>query len=50
MGYTLAQSILVAYRAAKGSVWYRNPRFREVPDTNGAYSQINVMIDFTYDI
>lgn len=48
-GYTLVQSILGAYRAARGSVWYRNPRFREVPDTTGAYSHFNTMIDFTYD-
>lgn len=48
LGYTLAQSVLTAYRAARGSVWYRNHRFREVPG-NGGFTLINCIIDFTYD-
>lgn len=48
MGYPLARQVLQAYRAARGSVWYRNHRFREVGD-DGAFEQINCLIDFTYD-
>lgn len=46
--YTLARSVLQAYRDARGAVWYRNHRFREAGD-DGAYSQINCTIEFSYD-
>lgn len=46
--YRLAELVLNAYRDAHGSVWYRNPRMREV-GTSGAFEQINVLVDFTYD-
>ncbi len=47
-GYELAESVLDAFRNASGSVWYRNARFKELPD-DGAFSRINCLIDFTYD-
>jgi hypothetical protein len=46
--YELAHLLRRAYSTARGSVWYRNPRIREAGDS-GAYTQINVLIDFTYD-
>lgn len=48
LGYQKAQSILTAYRNASGDVWYRNHRLREVPSYR-AFSQLNCLIDFTYD-
>ncbi len=47
-GYVLARTVLKAYRDARGAVWYRNHRFREV-GSDGAYTQINCTIDFSYD-
>lgn len=46
--YTLARLVLQAYRDARGAVWYRNHRFREVGD-DGAFTQINCTIEFSYD-
>lgn len=46
--YDLAQRVLVAFRQARGVVWYRNHRLREA-GTSGAFSQVNVLVDFTYD-
>ncbi len=45
---TLAQRVLQVYREARGAVWYRRQRFREV-GASGAFSQVNCLIDFTYD-
>jgi hypothetical protein len=45
----LAQTVLNAYRTARGGgVWYRNPRKREAP-SSGDFSQVNVLVDFQYD-
>lgn len=44
----LAQKLINAFRGAKGSVWYRNPRMKEV-GKSGNYYQTNVMVDFEYD-
>lgn len=46
--YGLAKTVLDAYRTARGSVWYRNQRLREA-GSSGAFQQINVLVDFTYD-
>jgi hypothetical protein len=46
--YALAQTVVNAYRTARGTVWYRNPRMQEV-GSSGAFEQINVLTDFTYD-
>lgn len=47
--YTLATLVVNAFRDAKGlSVWFRNPRMQEV-GSSGAFEQINVLTDFTYD-
>lgn len=45
----LAQLLLVAYSTARGgSVWYRNQRLKNV-GSDGAFENVNVLIDFTYD-
>lgn len=46
--YALAQTVVNAYRTAHGTVWYRNARMQEV-GSSGAFEQINVLTDFTYD-
>jgi hypothetical protein len=47
--YSLAQTVVDAYRVARGgAVWYRNPRLNEV-GTTGGHEQINVLVDFSYD-
>lgn len=46
--YTLARVVAQAYRNARGTVWYRNIRIREA-GASGAFQQINVLVDFTYD-
>jgi hypothetical protein len=46
--YALAQTVVNAYRSARGTVWYRNTRLQEV-GSNGAFEHINVLTDFTYD-
>lgn len=46
--YALAQTVVNAYRTAQGTVWYRNSRMQEV-GSSGAFEQINVLTDFTYD-
>lgn len=46
--YGLAQAVANAYRTARGTVWYRNTRMQEV-GSSGAFEQINVLTDFTYD-
>lgn len=46
--YGLAQAVVNAYRTARGTVWYRNARMQEV-GSSGAFEQINVLTDFTYD-
>lgn len=46
--YALAQTVVNAYRTARGTVWYRNPRMQEV-GASGAFEQVNCMIDFSYD-
>lgn len=47
-GYTLAKTVLDAYRAARGGVWYRKHRLRDVgPD--GAWHRTDFLVDFTYD-
>lgn len=45
----LAQLLLVAYSIARGgSVWYRNQRLKNI-GSDGAFENVNVLIDFTYD-
>lgn len=44
----LAQAVVNAYRSAKGSVWYRNTRLKEI-GASGAFDQTNALADFTYD-
>jgi Bacteriophage related domain of unknown function len=46
--YALAQTVVNAYRTARGTVWYRNVRMQEV-GTSGAFEQINVLVTFNYD-
>lgn len=47
--YELAQLVLAAYRQARGgSVWYRDTYIKEI-GCEGAFEQINVLINFTYD-
>jgi hypothetical protein len=46
--YELAQTVLVAFSQARGAVWYRKLKLREV-GSDGSFEQINVIIDFTYD-
>lgn len=48
VGLQLVKPVLDAYRNARGVVWYRNHRFREIGN-DGAFNQINCMVDFTYD-
>lgn len=46
----LAQLVVNAFQAKRDSeVWYRNARMREVPTNNSAFSQVNVLCDFSYD-
>lgn len=44
----LAQDVVNGYRSAKGAVWYRNQRLKEI-GASGAFDQTNVLVDFTYD-
>lgn len=45
----LANAVLRAYRAPiGGTVWYRRQRIQEQPAA-GAFNQVNVLVDFTYD-
>lgn len=46
--YELVQLVLTAFSQARGTVWYRNQRFKEIGNS-GAFEQMNVLIDFTYD-
>ncbi len=47
--YAAAHSIVSAFRDAKNlDVWFRNERLDEV-GASGAFEQINVQADFTYD-
>lgn len=46
--YELAQLLLLAYSQSQGTVWYRRMRIQEAGN-DGAFEQINVLIDFTYD-
>ncbi len=47
--YSAAQLVANAFQDARGlSVWFRNIRINEV-GTSGAFEQINVLVDFTYD-
>lgn len=47
--YAHAQIVVNAFSQARSaSVWYRNPRMREMGNS-GAFEQINVLVDFTYD-
>lgn len=47
-GYNAAQTVVHAFQAARDCVWYRNIRMNEI-GANGAFEQINVLVDFTYD-
>lgn len=48
-GYRTAQVLVDAFQDIKSSpVWYRNARLNEV-GTSGAFEQINVMVNFSYD-
>jgi Bacteriophage related domain of unknown function len=46
--YALAQTVVNAYRTARGTVWFRNVRMQEVGNA-GAFEQINVLATFNYD-
>lgn len=47
--YAAAQVVADAYQAARGlGVWFRNTRINEV-GASGAFEQINVLTDFSYD-
>jgi hypothetical protein len=47
--YDAAQIVVNAFRDAKGSeVWFRKSRINEIGNS-GAFEQINVLSDFTYD-
>ena len=47
--HTAATAILKALRDSKNiSVWFRNAKMKEV-GISGAFDQINVLADFTYD-
>lgn len=47
--YAAAQVVANAYQAARGlGVWFRNTRINEV-GASGAFEQINVLTDFSYD-
>lgn len=47
--YTAAQAVGDAYQAARGlDVWFRNIRVNEV-GASGAFEQVNVLVDFSYD-
>lgn len=43
----IAEKIVVAIRAARLDVWFRNVRAKEV-GTSGAFEQTNVITDFSY--
>lgn len=47
--YDAAQTVATAYRKASGNpVWFRRVRINEI-GTRGAFSQINVLANFSYD-
>ena len=46
--YDAAQILATAFRKAQKEVWFRNVRANEV-GTKGAFEQINVLADFSYD-
>lgn len=47
--YDAAQIVATAYRKSSGSpVWFRRVRINEI-GTRGAFTQINVLADFSYD-
>lgn len=49
LAYDAAQLVVNAFRDANGSeVWFRKTRINEV-GTSGAFEQINVVSDFSYD-
>lgn len=46
---TIAEIVVKGYRNSRhADVWFRNARMKEV-GTSGAFEQINVLTDFTYD-
>lgn len=45
---SLAETVVNAYQAASGTVWYRNVRMRE-QGSDGAFARVDVLADFTYD-
>lgn len=47
-GYLAADAVMDAYKTARDCVWYRNIRMQEL-GSDGAFEQINVLIDFSYD-
>lgn len=47
--YAAAQIVANAFQDVRGTrVWFRNVRINEI-GASGAFEQINVLIDFTYD-
>jgi len=46
-GLTAAQSVVDAYRKARGHVWYRNIRMNEM-GADGAFTRFDVKADFQY--
>lgn len=47
-GSSIAEALVNGFRDAQTDVWFRNTRMREV-GASGAFNQINVLTDFTYD-
>lgn len=46
-GLLLANVVIRAYSRAHGTVWYSNPRIVDA-GTDGAFTQTNVLINFSY--
>lgn len=46
--YESAESLVRELQASSGCVWLRNVRLNEI-GADGAFEQINVLADFTYD-
>lgn len=47
LGYTHGQGLIDAFRAYRGSVWFRNIRLREL-GSEGGFERMQVLTDFEY--
>lgn len=49
-GLTLSRTVMNAYRnvSTASQVWFRNPRFQDIGETDDGWYQFNVIVDFTY--